>query len=105
MLFARVSMLGYRTRQFLGLLLGMGAVIYFAYHTVQGERGLMTYLTLESRLEAVRADRAAAAAERAHWEREVRLLRPESLDPDMLDEQARRLLNLGQPQDFVIITR
>jgi cell division protein FtsB len=31
------------------------------------------------------------------------LLRPESLDPDMLEERARVLLNLAHPNDIVIM--
>jgi cell division protein FtsB len=31
------------------------------------------------------------------------LLRPESLDPDMIDERARESLNLVQPQELAIL--
>jgi cell division protein FtsB len=36
--------------------------------------------------------------------RQVRLLRPENLNRDMLDEQARRTLGLTHPDDVVIYT-
>jgi len=35
-------------------------------------------------------------------ERKVSLLRPESLDPDMVEEQGRRLLNFSHPDDIHI---
>jgi cell division protein FtsB len=38
-------------------------------------------------------------------ERDVVLLRPESLDPDMLDERARAILNLAHPDDLVMMKR
>jgi cell division protein FtsB len=42
-------------------------------------------------------------AERAALEHRVRLLRPESVDPDLLDEQARARLGLSQPDEVVIL--
>jgi cell division protein FtsB len=37
--------------------------------------------------------------------RQVGLLRPENLNRDMLDEQARQILGLAHPNDIVIYTR
>ena len=39
--------------------------------------------------------------ERARWERRVLLLRP-GIDPDMLDERARTLLNYADPRDLTL---
>jgi cell division protein FtsB len=44
----------------------------------------------------------ALKAERATWERRVSLLRPESIDPDMLDERARVLLNYADPRELTL---
>ena len=41
-------------------------------------------------------------AERAIWERRVALLRPQSIDPDMLDERARVLLNYADPRELTL---
>ena len=50
--------------------------------------------------------RACGPAEvRGRLERDVALLRPESLDPDMLDERARAILNLAHPDDLVMMKR
>jgi hypothetical protein len=38
-------------------------------------------------------------------ERDVSLLRPESLDPDMLDERARAILNLAHSDDLIMLKR
>jgi cell division protein FtsB len=38
-------------------------------------------------------------------ERDVALLRPESLDPDMLDERARAILNLAHSNDLIMLKR
>ncbi len=42
---------------------------------------------------------------RERLERDVSLLRPESLDPDMLDERARAILNLANKDDLVMLKR
>jgi len=36
-------------------------------------------------------------------EHNTKLLHPESLDPDMLDERARLMLNYGYPDDIVVL--
>ena len=36
------------------------------------------------------------------WERRVSLLKSESIDPDMLDERARSLLNYADPRDLTL---
>jgi len=78
---------------------------YFAYHAVQGDRGILAWLRLEQELARTKAAHAALEEERAALEHKVSLLRPEHLDPDLLDEQARRLLNYGRAEDLVIILR
>jgi cell division protein FtsB len=42
---------------------------------------------------------------RQRIERDVALLQPENLDPDMLDERARAILNLAHPDDLVMMKR
>jgi cell division protein FtsB len=39
---------------------------------------------------------------RAYWERRLALLRPTSIDPDMLDERTRALLGYVHPHDVVM---
>ena len=66
---------------------------YFGYHLVNGDRGLLAMAHLQR--ETMIADQNLAEAEttRKIWERRVAALRNQSLDPDMLDERARVLLN------------
>ena len=61
----------------------------------------------EQALDAIKAAQSTAEleairAERAVWERRVGLLRSDNLDPDMLDERARVLLNLAQPNELIL---
>ncbi|UCH76014.1 MAG: septum formation initiator family protein [Rhodospirillales bacterium] len=75
---------------------------YFAYHAIEGERGLRSYFALKQKIEFARAERDNARAERRILERRVLALRPDSLDLDMLEERARQVLGLVHQDDFVI---
>lgn len=78
---------------------------YFVYHGVQGDRGLIAWARMQEELERLDARQERLAGTRAHWEHRVGLLRPDRIDPDMLDEQARLLLNLGRENEFVIFLK
>ena len=92
-----------KAKQILAPLLGAALVTYFAYHAVQGDRGLLAWWQLRHQLEAAQTDLVAIQDERAKIEHKISLLRPESLDRDMLDEQTRRVLAFGQPNELLII--
>ena len=86
-------------------LLGALAFSYFAYHAVEGDRGLRSWLKLRQEIAAAKSTEAGLAAERTVLERRVALLRPESLDRDMLEERARAVLDLARPEERVILVR
>ena len=76
---------------------------YFCYHVVQGERGLLARLHLEQELRQLKAFNLDLTDQRQELESRVALLRRDRLDLDMLEEQARKLLNYGHPDDLVLI--
>jgi cell division protein FtsB len=77
---------------------------YFAYHAVQGERGLLAYVQLQQQLEQAKAVDHELDSQRAELEQKVKLLRPDSLDPDMLEERAREVLNYTREDEVVVMT-
>ena len=83
--------------------LGVSATFYFVFHVFHGDRGLMAWAQLRQQVAEVQTTAISVAAERRYLESQVRLLHPESLDPDMLDERARLMLNFGHPDEIVII--
>jgi cell division protein FtsB len=91
-----------RARLIIGPVLGISLVAYFAYHLVQGDRGLMAWMRLNQQVREAKTTLAAVEAERSTLERRVDLLRADHLDRDMLDERARVQLNLAGPNDTVI---
>lgn len=91
-----------RARHILGPALGICAVIYFTYHAVHGDRGLIAWRHLNQKVNAAHEILAETSVRRRLLERRIALLSPDSLDPDMLEERARLMLNYGYPDDIVI---
>src|SRR5882762_2435681 len=54
---------------------------------------------------ALTAELGQAKAERDQWQRRVSLIKSESLDPDMLDERVRALLDYADPRDAILIVK
>ncbi len=77
---------------------------YFAYHAVEGDRGLNAWWGLRQKIGLAEATLTALNSQRTGLEERVAHLRPESLDPDMLEERARVLLNFGRPDEIVILS-
>jgi cell division protein FtsB len=90
----------------LGLsLLGGLLIVYFGMHAQSGRRGIKATEDLAIEMRALTEELAKLKSERSDWERRVVLLRPESLDPDMLDERARAMLDYVHPRDLVLSGR
>lgn len=75
---------------------------YLTFAALQGEHGLFRLFQIEAQekklvveLETLRAERAAIANLTGR-------LSGDSLDLDLLDEQARRVLGLGRPDEVLI---
>ena len=94
-----------RFQAFIFPLLACGAAGYFGYHFQTGDHGLKARADLERRKEVLAGELAGLKEVRKRLDRDVALLRPESLDPDMLDERARAILNLAHPDDLVMLKR
>lgn len=60
---------------------------------MQGERGVLRFVSLQSQLELLDAQNDDLVLERAKMEQRVAMMRPGSVDRDLLEERAR--LQLG----------
>ena len=78
-------------------------VAYFAYGTVQGDRGLLSYFSLTQELERAQSAYEELRESRRGLEHRVTLLRPSSLDLDLLEERARVVLDLVREDDFIVL--
>ena len=81
-----------RARHVVGPLIGSLLVAYFAYHAVEGDRGIRAWQRLDGEVAEARAVRDRLSGEQAAFEKRVSMLRPDGLDPDLLEERARLVL-------------
>ncbi|MDA8231745.1 MAG: septum formation initiator family protein [Magnetospirillum sp.] len=95
----------HRLRHVVGPLIGLSAVVYFVYHTLEGDRGVLAWMRLRGQIAQAEAKLATVSAERQQLEHKVLLLRPDHLDPDMLEERARIMLDMGHDDEVVVFDR
>ncbi len=75
---------------------------YFGVNAYTGNRGLRARQDLDQHIAQLTSELDTLKAERVTWERRVSLLKPESIDADMLDERARVLLGYADPRELVL---
>lgn len=75
---------------------------YFGVNAYSGNRGLRAKQDLDQQIAELTAELDALKVERTSWERRIVLVKPESIDPDMLDERARILLNYADPRELTL---
>jgi cell division protein FtsB len=80
-------------------------ITYFGINAFTGNHGLKARHELDAQIASLIAERDQARAERKRWQHRVALLKSDGLDPDMLDERARMLLEYVDPRDLVLILR
>ena len=77
---------------------------YFAWHAWKGPRGFPYQQGLDQQLAMQQQKFETLREQRIRQEAKVSLLRPESIDPDLLDEMARRNLEMARPGDVIAMT-
>jgi cell division protein FtsB len=75
---------------------------YFAYHAIHGDNGLLRLAEIREVRQELSHKVVSAQQIRRDLERDVALLRPESLDPDLLDERARAALGFAHPDELTV---
>lgn len=82
-----------------GLLLAI--MTYFIYHAVSGDRGYIALIQLRHERDHLEQKKEERHEERLRLEHKVSLLRNESLDLDLVDEEVRRSLGFVSPDEEV----
>jgi cell division protein FtsB len=90
-------------RRAIGPVIYIGLIVYFSFFAIYGDRGLLAMRQLEGEVEQAQAQLAQVQKERQRIETRAALLRPDNLDRDMLDEQARLMLNYSHPDDVIMM--
>ena len=77
---------------------------YLVWGASNGEHGLAVKAKYDAEAAELRTELAALKDERVRWERRVAALRPESVDRDLLNEEAHAKLDHVAKDEVVILT-
>ena len=102
----RLSMLKdirWRFNHIVSPLFGILSFTYFVYHSIQGQHGILAWRQLDIHITKAEVTFSNLQAKQAELEQSVKMLRPGTLDLDMVEEQSRRILNFTHQDDVVII--
>jgi cell division protein FtsB len=77
---------------------------YLVWGASNGEHGLTAAVKFDAEAIELKAQLAGLKDERTRWELRVASLRPESIDKDLLDEEAHALLDRVAKDEVVIFT-
>lgn len=78
-------------------------LLYFVFHTLNGDRGALSWITQRkkaSNLEQILHD---LTEENTFLENKINLLQDEHIDIDILEENARTVLNFAHEDDDVVL--
>jgi cell division protein FtsB len=82
----------------------IGLLGFFAWHAWQGPRGFHYRDKLSTEVAGLQTDLDTVSRQRHTEEQRVALMRPDQVDPDMLDEMARFSLDMAKPNELVLRT-
>ena len=74
---------------------------YLGWHYFYGTRSIAVQARLEARQAELRLELETEVRKRLELDARVNQLRPENIDPDLLDEVARRTLNFVDNRELV----
>ena len=90
----------------LGLYVGAALIIgYFWANAHSGDHGLRAKQDLVHQAVELTRELEALRREREAWEHRVALLRPNAVDPDLLEERARAQLDYTHPRDLTLVLK
>ena len=78
---------------------------YFGVNAYTGKNGINARQELDRQIAELAREVERVKVERERWERRVALLKADRIDPDMLDERARQLLNYEDPHEVTIVVK
>jgi cell division protein FtsB len=77
-------------------------MVYLTFAALQGEHGLFTLFQVEAQEKRLEAELVNLRLEHEEIANRARRLSTDTLDLDLLDEQARKTLGLGRPDEIII---
>lgn len=89
-------------RQNLLTIIGFLLCAYFSYHAALGQRSYVRLLSLERQVSDISVTHDKLESERLALEKKVAMMRPGSVDRDLLEERARYVLGYAYEDERVI---
>ncbi|MBN9543265.1 MAG: septum formation initiator family protein [Alphaproteobacteria bacterium] len=75
------------------------------YHTITGQRGIMSLVSISDNLDELKQELEQVRFERIMLEHKVKLMNSDSLDLDLVEQQAKQILGVADPREHVIIVK
>jgi len=75
---------------------------FFGGYAIMGPNGALAYGDIQRQLDKRQSELSALEKQRAELKNRVQLLDPRHADPDMVDELARKKLNVVHPDDVIV---
>jgi cell division protein FtsB len=91
-----------RARALMAPVLGIALTAYFGYHLVEGDRGLRAWLRLSQELRQAKEQLAVVSEKHTELQHRVAHMRSDKVDPDLLESQIRKTLDVLRPDEIVI---
>ena len=84
-------------------LLGVLALLYFGIHLMQGDQSLLNHVALKHSIHNLEKEEAVQKAQLEEIEDKVKRLRPQTLDLDYAEEEARTQAGLTREGEQIIL--
>ena len=77
-------------------------IVYFVSHAITGPTGVFAWKDYRVQRADLLQQASASAEARAALDRQVKLLDPRRVDPDLADELVRKNLNVVKPDEVIV---
>ena len=85
-------------------LIGVCLCMYFSYHAILGNRSLVKLYSVEKQIETLSQDNTTLAFTKDSLQNKVQMMRPGSVDKDLLEERVRLALGYRSSDELVILS-
>jgi len=93
----------YLLRQNMVFIVALSLTIYFSYHLIAGPRGYLELKQLETQVSMETQKLEDLTKEREAVEKKVVMMRPGSIDRDLLEERARYILGYTSKEEYILL--
>lgn len=82
---------------------GVCLSIYFSYHLIAGHRGYVRLMSLENQISQAQIEQEQLLTHRQQIEKKVVMMRPGTIDRDLLEERVRYVLGYHKAEEIILL--